>query len=62
MLTSFRDAKNHSCTKYSIAMMATQKHCISELKFLAPKYSDGTAIKRLTPEIYRRDYEKSCSQ
>ena len=58
MLTSFRDAKNHSCTKYSIARWQPKNTVYPELKFLAPKHSDGTAIKDLPPEIYRRDYEK----
>lgn len=58
ILTSFRDAPNHKCTKYSIARWQPRNCSYPELKSLAPLYPDGKAIRNLSPDEYRIAYEK----
>ena len=59
ILTSFRDARNHNCPKYSIARWQPKGCTYSEIKSLAPKYSDGRPIVNLEPDRYRLMYEEN---
>ncbi len=57
ILTSFRDAKNHHCTKFSIARWQPKGYSYPELKRLAPYYQDGRPIKGISPYEFRIAYE-----
>ena len=59
LLTSFRDAKNHDCFKYSIARWQPKGYTFPVLDHLAPLYPSGRAITMLEPEPYRYKYEAS---
>lgn len=59
ILTSFRDAKNHECVKYSIARWQPRGCTYPALGKLAPFFPTGRPITGLDPEPYRYEYEKN---
>lgn len=58
ILTSFRDARNHNCPKYSIARWQPKGCTYPEIKSLMPKYPDGKPIINLESDRYRLMYEE----
>jgi len=59
ILTSFRDAPNLDCEKFSIARWQPAGCNYPELRRLAPYYADGKPIKNIPADEYRVAYEMS---
>ncbi len=59
ILTSFREAKNHDCIKFSIARWQPKGYKYPELRWLMPYYADGKPIIGIPPDEHRLAYESS---